>query len=91
MILAILATALVYAFIICCVVSAALQIVAWSRHSREGVRASFRGVWRPEGLFDEIGLRQMRIARTLLIVGGFAYVVYGGVMVITSIAGGVTR
>ena len=81
MTLAILGTTLVYSFIICCVVSAALQVIAWSRHAREGASRSLRALWRPEGYFDPIGLRQMRIARTLLLVGGFMYVFYGGLVV----------
>ncbi|HUE96605.1 MAG TPA: hypothetical protein VMN39_08090 [Longimicrobiaceae bacterium] len=81
MTLALLSTALVYAFILCCVVSAALQVIAWSRHALEGAPRSLKALWRPEGYFDPIGLRQMRVARTLLLVGGVAYVTYGGVIV----------
>lgn len=77
----ILANALVYSFIICCVVSAALQVIAWSRHAREGAPRSIRALWNPEGYFDHIGLQQMRIARRLLLVGGFAYVAYGALIV----------
>lgn len=81
----ILANALVYSFIICCVVSAALQIIAWSRHAREDARVSMRALWKPEGYFDEIGLQQMKVARRLLLVGGFAYVAYGALIVAMTI------
>jgi hypothetical protein len=77
MTIAIIANALVFSFIICCVVSAALQIVAWSRHAREGVPVSLKALWKPEGYFDEIGMHQIRIARLLLTVGGVAYLTYG--------------
>jgi hypothetical protein len=80
-----LATALLFSFIICCVVSAALQIIAWSRHAREGVQVSVKALWKPEGYFDEIGLHQMRLARRLLALGGWAYLTYGLVLVVTSI------
>lgn len=86
MILAILANALVLSFVICCVVSAALQIIAWSRHAREGSRISVRAFWKPEGHFDEVGLNQMRTARRLLTMGGIAYVAYGAILVVMTIA-----
>ena len=66
-----------YSFIVCCVVSAALQIFAWSRHSRGLAAPSLKALWRPEGYFDEIGLRQIRLARLLLIVGVVAYLSSG--------------
>lgn len=83
--LAILGSTLVFCFIICCIVSAALQILAWSRHSREGVPVSLRALWRPEGYFDEIGLRQILLARRLLTVGGWAYLTYGLLILATSV------
>jgi hypothetical protein len=76
------AAGLLYAFIMCCVVSAALQIVAWSRHGREGAPVSVRALWKPEGYFDEIGLRQIRIARTLLNTGIVAYLLFGLVNIV---------
>lgn len=85
---ALLSTALLFSFIICCVVSAALQIMAWSRHAKEGVAVSVRALWKPEGYFDPIGLQQMRLARRLLAVGGWAYVTYGLVLVGASAFGG---
>lgn len=85
--IAILSAALVFSFIICCVVSAALQIVAWSRHSLEGAPVSLRALWRPEGYFDEIGLHQIRLARLLLTIGGVAYLSYGVLMLVTMVLG----
>jgi hypothetical protein len=75
--LPLLANALVFSFVICCVASAALQILAWSRHARDGARVSLRAFWRPEGHFDEVGLHQIQLARRLLTVGAFAYLGYG--------------
>lgn len=86
MILPAVASTLVYCFIICCVVSAGLQILAWSRHAREGVSVSVRALWNPEGYFDEIGLRQMRVARRLLTLGGVAYLGYGALIVASNVA-----
>jgi hypothetical protein len=81
-IVAVLSSTLLFAFIICCVVSAALQILAWSRHTREGTPISLQALWRPEGRFDEIGMRQMQLARKLLVVGAMAYVAFGALTVI---------
>ena len=82
----IIGNTLLFSFIICCVVSAALQIVAWSRHAREGAPVTMKALWKPEGYFDEIGLHQIRIARRLLTVGILAYVAYGSTIVISGIA-----
>jgi len=71
------ANALLFAFIMCCVVSAMLQILAWSRHARDGAPISLRALWKPEGHFDEIGIRQIQLARRLLLVGGVAYLSFG--------------
>jgi len=86
MTLALLSNALVFSFIICCVVSAALQILAWSRHSREGMPVTVRALWKPEGYFDEIGMHQIRLARRLLTVGAIAYLGYGLLLIIESVA-----
>jgi hypothetical protein len=75
------ANALVFSFVICCLASAGLQIVAWSRHAREGAPVSVRALWRPEGHFDDVGLRQIRLARRLLMAGGLAYLTYGALLV----------
>jgi hypothetical protein len=83
--LALLSNALVYSFIICCVVSAALQILAWSRHAKEGVPVTVRALWQPEGYFDEIGMHQIRLARRLLTVGGVAYLGYGAILLATNV------
>jgi hypothetical protein len=90
MILSLLATTLVFSFVICCLVSALLQVVAWTRHARDGVPVSLRALWRPEGYFDEIGLHQIRLARRLLTIGGVAYLSYGFLVVVTTILGGVS-
>jgi hypothetical protein len=84
---AFLASTLLFAFIICCTVSAALQVVAWSRHAREGVPVSLRALWKPDGHFDEIGLRQIHIARRLLLVGGMAYLSFGALNVLATLLG----
>lgn len=68
--------ALVFAFVICCTVASALQLVAWWRHTLPGAHVTFRAVWRPEGYFDAIGLRQIRLARLLLLVGVASYLTY---------------
>jgi len=86
MTLALLANALVFSFVICCIVSAALQIIAWWRHSKEGVPVTVRALWRPEGYFDEIGLHQIRLARRLLTIGGIAYLGYGVLLIVASIS-----
>ena len=88
MIVSVLASALVFSFVICCLVSAVLQILAWARHAREGVPVSLRALWRPEGYFDEIGLHQIQLARRLLTVGGIAYLSYGFLIVVTTVLGG---
>jgi hypothetical protein len=68
---------LVLAFIACCLASAALQLVAWLRHSKQDGPTGFRALWKPEERFDEIGVRQIGLARRLLFVGGVAYLSYG--------------
>ncbi|HET7275250.1 MAG TPA: hypothetical protein VFI91_08700 [Longimicrobiaceae bacterium] len=83
--LGIISTALLLSFVICCVVSALLQILAWSRHAREGAPVSLRALWKPEGHFDEVGLHQIRLARRMLTLGGVAYLSYGVILVVTSI------
>lgn len=80
--------ALVFAFVVCCVASAVLQIIAWSRHARAGVPVSLRALWRPEGHFDEVGLRRIHLARRLLMAGGFAYLTYGALLLAATVASG---
>jgi hypothetical protein len=66
---------LLLAFYGCFVASAVLQFLAW-RHVRPGEGPTVRGVWKPDSYFDEVGLRQMRLARWLLIVGGVLFLSY---------------
>jgi hypothetical protein len=72
----VLSTALFLSFIMCCVMSGMLQVLAWSRHAREGAPVSFRALLNPDPFFDEVGVRQIRLARRLLTLGAGAYVVY---------------
>ena len=77
------ASGLLLTFFACCIASTALQVMAWTRHAREGVRVDPRGLWKPEGYFDKTGVHQMRIARWALIIGAVMYLSYGllGLMV----------
>ena len=68
-------SSLLLGFFGCCVASAALQLLAW-RHVRADRGPTVRGVWNPDDYFDATGLRQMRLARWLLIVGGVLFVSY---------------
>lgn len=77
-----LARAFVVAFIACCLASAALQIVAWTRHGREGAPMNVRALWKPEEHFDAIGLRQVRVARRLLTIGAVAYLCSGVLLIL---------
>jgi hypothetical protein len=81
----VIAAALVFSFVFCCIVSGILQILAWSRHSLEGAPVSLRALWRPEGYFDGIGLRQIALARRLLTIGAVAYLSYGVLLVASSV------
>jgi hypothetical protein len=83
-----LASALLLSFILSCVSSGVLQVLAWSRHARQGVVPSLRALWRPDGYLDEVGVRQIRIARSLLIIGVVAYLSYG---LLVAVTGAVTR
>lgn len=69
----VIAVALLLSFFACCVGSAVLQFLAWN-HVREGQGPTVRGLWKPDGFFDEVGERQMKLARWLLILGGVAFV-----------------
>lgn len=80
------ASALLLTFVACCVVSAALQIMAWTRHARPGARVSFRGLSEPEGFFDRTGVHQVRLSRRLLVVGGAAYLGYGMLLLLRGTA-----
>ena len=73
-------------FIACCVGSALLQVLAWTRHKREGVSVNPGALWKPEGFFDDVGLYQMRLAKRALVIGGVMYLSYGLLMVVAQIA-----
>lgn len=76
-VLEILGSTLLLTFLACAVASGALQLLAWTRHAREGAPVRLGALWRPHGYFDEVGLRQMLLARTLMLVGIVAYLSYG--------------
>lgn len=80
--LSVFAVGLVFTFVACCLASAALQIVAWTRHAREGVRVTFGAMKRPEEFFDPVGVQQVRLARGLLTVGGVIYLSFGVLMLL---------
>jgi hypothetical protein len=80
----VLAVTLLLSFFGCCVGSAVLQLIAWSRHARPGEGPTVRGLWRPEAFLDPVGARQMRLARRLLVVGGLAYLSYGVLMLFSA-------
>ena len=71
----IILSSMLLAFYGCFVASAVLQFLAW-RHVRADKGPTVRGVWKPDNYFDEVGLRQMRLARWLLIAGGVLFVSY---------------
>lgn len=78
-------TLLFFTFVVSCTVAAVLQILAWSRHSLRGTRVSVRALWRPEGHFDEVGIRQIRLARALLAAGGAAYLTLGLLILVVNV------
>jgi hypothetical protein len=80
----VLAVTLLLSFFGCCVGSAVLQLIAWSRHALPGEGPTVRGLWRPEAFLDPVGARQMRLARRLLVVGGLAYLSYGVLMLFSA-------
>ena len=73
-----------FSFVACCVASALLQVVAWTRHKKEGAHVNPGAVWKPEGHFDAVGLYQMRLAKRALIIGGVLYLSYGLLMIVAS-------
>ena len=80
-----LAAWLVFAFVLCCVVSGMLQLFAWTRHARRDVPFSVRALTKPEEYFDGVGLRQILLARRVLTVGGVAYLSYGVLIVASNV------
>jgi hypothetical protein len=73
-----------FSFVALCVASALLQVVAWTRHKKEGVPINPGAVWKPEGSFDDVGLFQMRLARRALIIGGVLYLSWGVMMLVAN-------
>ncbi|MBV9110031.1 MAG: hypothetical protein JO306_11535 [Gemmatimonadetes bacterium] len=73
-------------FIACCVGSALLQVLAWTRHKRADVPVNPGALWKPDGFFDDVGLYQMRLAKRALIIGGVMYLSYGLLMVVAQTA-----
>jgi hypothetical protein len=74
---ALLSAALLSAFAICCTAACVLQIRAWSRHAREGVRPTLRALRDPAPYLLEAGARQLLLARRLLNLGALAYLLFG--------------
>lgn len=83
-IVALLGTGFFLTFLACAVGSGLLQLLAWSRHAREGVPVSLKALWNPAEYFDGVGLRQMLLARRLMVVGIVAYLSYGVLMLLSS-------
>jgi hypothetical protein len=83
-----LSAALLLGFFACCVASAVLQLLAWNRHARPGEAPTVRGVWRPEAFLDATGVRQMKLARRLLVVGAVAFVSHALVLRLGVVLGG---
>lgn len=78
---------LFFSFVACCVASALLQVVAWTRHRKTPETPVHPGaLWKPEGFFDPIGTYQMRLARRALIVGMVVYLSYGVLMIVSATA-----
>jgi hypothetical protein len=82
----VVAVSLLLGFFACCVASALLQFLAW-RHVRPGQGPTVVGVWKPDDYFDEVGLRQMKLARWLLITGGVMFLSY---VILGRVAGAVS-
>lgn len=83
------ASALLLAFMGCALGSALLQVLAWTRHAKPGVSVSPSAVWKPDGeRFDGVGLRQMLLARRLLIVAVVAYLSYGVLLLVMNVLAG---
>jgi hypothetical protein len=80
------AVLLFVSFVGCCVSSALLQLIAWTRHKLEGVPIHPGALWKPEGFFDPIGLFQMRLAKRALIIGGVMYLSYALLLIVTQTA-----
>ncbi|MBB4634932.1 hypothetical protein [Longimicrobium terrae] len=70
----VLASTLLLSFFGCCVASAFLQLAAWRHPADPAQGPTVAGVWKPEGRLNEIGIRQMKLARLMLILGGVSFV-----------------
>ena len=84
--LATFARLLFFSFIACCVSSALLQVIAWTRHKRAGAPVNPGALWKPEGFFDDVGLFQIRLARRALLIGGVMYLSYVFLLLVTHTA-----
>jgi hypothetical protein len=83
------ASALLLAFMGCALGSALLQVLAWTRHAKPGAGVSPKAVWRPTAdRFDAVGLRQMLLARRLLVVAVVAYLSYGVLLLVMNVLAG---
>jgi hypothetical protein len=82
--LATFAQLLPFSFVACCVASALLQVIAWTRHKKAGAAVNLGAVWKPEGSFDAIGLYQMRLAKRALVIGGVLYLSYIVLLIVAS-------
>jgi hypothetical protein len=65
--------------------STLLQLIAWTRHARPGVGVNPMAVWKPQGYFDGVGLRQMLIARRLLLLGVAGYLSVGVLFLVSRV------
>ncbi|HEX8693230.1 MAG TPA: hypothetical protein VF746_12460 [Longimicrobium sp.] len=82
---ALFGTLLFFSFVACCVASALLQVIAWTRHKKEGAPVNPGALWKPEGHFDDVGLFQMRLAKRALLIGGVMYLSYGVMMLLAGV------
>jgi hypothetical protein len=80
--------ALLSSFALCCTAACILQIRAWSRYAREGVRPTFRALRDPAPYLHEAGARQLRLARRLLNLGALAYLIFGALYLLGPGGGG---
>jgi hypothetical protein len=76
---------LVVASLAAATASTLLQLIAWTRHAREGVAVNPLAVWKPRDYFDGVGLRQMLLARRLLLVGAAGYLSVGVLFVVARV------
>lgn len=77
-VLGLLATCFLLVFAASCAASGLLQAAAYARHGREGATLSPRAFLDPGSYLDDIGVRQIRLSRTLLKLGIGSYVGFLG-------------